>query len=316
MVSNKTGVLSEDYRPQSVSDCILPERIKKPLLEMVAKGDIPHLLFEGGPGCGKTTAALAICKDLDLPYLFINGSEQSGIDVLRTKVRNFASQVSVLNPGKLKVVIFDEADYLNANSTQPALRGFIQEFSATCRFFFTCNYKNKLFGALHSRWAEFSFKFSNEELGPLLAQFMERVMKILDENGITYSKPVLASLIRRYKADFRKILNELQKMSLSGSIDTSSMTQSDSTRMDSLISMMKAKKFKDIRQFFAENQDLVGEEFFESFYSGISSYLQPASIPSAVLLIAEYQYKAAFVVNQEINVCACAVELMTQCEFK
>lgn len=314
-MTKKTGLWAEDYRPKKVADCILPARIKKPLTEIVSSGEIPNLLFEGGPGCGKTTVAKAIADEMGLQWILINGSEENGIDVLRTKIRNFASQISVADPTGIKIVILDEADNLS-DSMQKGLRSFIEEFAATTRFFFTCNYKNRLLPALHSRWGEISFKFSNEELEEMLPQFFTRIQEILKDNGVVFDRLALAGLIKKHRSDFRKIINELQRYAKNGEINSGILSAPTAGKISALVEFMKAKKFKDIRQFVAENSELTGPEFFDSFYANLSTYLAPGSIPTAVLTIAEYQYKAAFVVNQEINIVACIVELMSQCEFK
>lgn len=314
---NSTGVWVEDYRPTKISDTILPARLKEPFQKMVDKGEIQNLLLEGPPGCGKTTAAKALCLELGAEYIVINGSDESGIDVLRTKVRTFASNRSMLSEAKHKVVIFDEADYLNAMSTQPALRNFIEEFAPTCRFIFTCNYVSRIIEPLHSRLTLVPFRFSSEEIKQMAVEFYTRACEILKNEGITFSKESVAGLVRKFFPDFRRVLNELQAYSnRSGGIDSAILSNLGGQKIESLFQFMKAKDFKAIRQFFEDNSDLSPAELFEGMFRGIRDALEPSSIPGAVLILANYQYKSAFVANQTINGVACCVELMIESKFK
>lgn len=313
----ETGVLSEDNRPQKVADCILPPRLKKAFQKIVDSGELPNMLFHGGPGVGKTTVAKAICQELGIDWILINGSDEKGIDVLRTKVRDFASTMSVMAGAEAKkAVIFDESDYLNPNSTQPALRGMIEEFAGVCRFIFTCNYRSKIIEPLHSRLADYSFAFTKAEAAPLAAEFFMRCEEILKAKGVEYDRPVLAEFVKKLYPDFRKTLNELQKYAASGKIDAGILASMGSVKLQDLIDMMKTKRFKDLRQFLAENGDMIGPEFFDQLYRSLSDAVEGPSIPQAVLILGEYQFKAAFVANQEINAVAACVELMSQCQFK
>lgn len=316
MSSNNTiNVWEERYRPRTIKDLILPDRLKLPFLKMVEAKEIQNLILEGPPGCGKTTAALALCNELGCDWIKINGSLDSGIDVIRGRVTNFASTGSIGSLAKHKVVIFDEGDYLNANSTQPALRSFINDFAETCRFIFTVNYKNKLIEPLHSRCPPISFNFSSDEKIKMAGEFFARCETILKENSIGYDKPSLAAVIKRSFPDFRKTLGELQRYSMSGPIDSGILEGNSSSKISSLVDHMKAKDFSSIRKFFSANQDLSPQEFFSVVYKILVSELDPQSVPQAVLILADYQNKAAFAANQEINYTACCVQLMLDCKY-
>lgn len=305
----------EKYRPRSLDQAILPFRIQKEIVDLLATGEIPNMIFEGPPGTGKTTVARAICDDLKADYIVINGSDESGIDTLRGKVRNFASSMSLTSDAKHKVVIFDEADYLNANSTQPALRGFIEEFSTTCRFIFTCNYKSRILPAIHSRTAIVSFNYKSEELPELAAGFFRRCCSILAENKVSFENATLAAFIKRFFPDMRRCLNELQRYSASGAIDSGILSAVAEAKIGTVVKAMKEKNFADIRKFFAENSDISSTEFFTSMYKALCSDLEKPSIPAAILILADYQYKSAFAVSQEINLVACCVSIMMECKF-
>lgn len=306
----------DKYSPKRVADLILPDRIKSALQKQVDAGEIQNMLLEGGPGCGKTTAAKAMCAELKCDYILINASEENGIDVLRGRVRAFASNVSISSDANHKVVIFDEADHLNASSTQPALRGFMDEFKSTCRFILTCNYKNRILVPLHSRLSSFSFVFTQDERAKMAGLFMSRCMEILRENAVEFDPAVLASVIKRSFPDFRKILIELQKYSQYGPIDIGILAANTGAKVDTLIGFMKSKDFGSIRKFFVENPDISAAEFFDSLWVSLQKTLEPISVPQAVLILADYLYKSAFSVNQEINLTACCVQLMIDCRFK
>tara|TARA_B100001094_G_scaffold333073_2_gene408379 strand:- start:882 stop:1820 length:939 start_codon:yes stop_codon:yes gene_type:complete len=304
----------EKYRPQKIEDCILPESITETFNDMVKVGESQNLLLSGSAGCGKTTIAKALCNELDTDYLVINCSEDGNIDTLRTKIRNFASTVSIT--GNKKIVILDEFDYSNAQSTQPALRGFIEEFSKNCRFILTCNFKNRIIEPLHSRCTCINFSIPKDEKPKLAIKFMDRIKFILDSEGVKYEERVLAELITKHFPDFRRVINELQRYSVSGGIDTGILTQIGEIHIKDLMKNMKDKDFTSCRKWVVENLDNAPTELFRKIYDGLYVHLNPSSIPQAVLVLAEYQYKSAFVADQEINLVACIVELMMGCELK
>ena len=310
----KEYLFVEKYRPQTISECILPESIKTTFQQMVDAGEAQNLLLSGSAGCGKTTIAKALCNELDTDYIMINCSEDGNIDTLRTKIRNFASTVSIT--GGKKIVILDEFDYSNAQSTQPALRGFIEEFSDNCRFILTCNFKNRIIEPLHSRCTNINFSVPKKEKPKLASQFMGRVKYVLDEEGITYEEKVLAELIMKHFPDFRRVLNELQRYSVGGVIDTGILSQIGEIHIKDLVSFMKSKDFTSARKWAVENLDNSPTELFRKIYDGLHDAVTSSSIPQAILVLAEYQYKSAFVADQEINLVACIVELMMGCEFK
>ena len=304
--------LAEKYRPTKIADCILPTGIKQTFEDIVRTGDVPNMILSGGAGYGKTTVAKAMCAELGLDCMFINASEDGGIDTLRTKIRNFASTVS-LSGGK-KVVILDEADYLNPQSTQPALRGFIEEFAANCRFVLTCNFKSRIIDPLHSRCSVIDFKIPTKEKPEMAKGFLERVKMILDTEDIKYDEKVLAALIVKHFPDFRRVLNIVQRYSVSGGIDSGILATSDIT-VGSLVESMKKKDFAGIRKWAAENSDKDISSVYRSIYEGLSSALTPSVLAQAIIIIAEYQYKAAFVADQEINLVACCLVLASDCSF-
>ena len=281
---------------------------------MVDSGESQNLLLSGGAGCGKTTIAKALCNELDTDYIMINCSEDGNIDTLRTKIRNFASTVSIT--GGKKIVILDEFDYSNAQSTQPALRGFIEEFSGNCRFILTCNFKNRIIEPLHSRCTLINFTVPKKEKPNLASQFMDRVKYILDTEGVSYEEKVLVEVIMKHFPDFRRVINELQRYSVSGGIDVGILTQIGEIHIKDLVTHMKNKDFTNARKWAVENLDNAPTELFRKIYDGLYEHISSSSIPQAVLILAEYQYKSAFVADQEINLVACIVELMMGCEFK
>ncbi len=314
MTATDRFIWVEEYRPRTIEDCILPKSIKKTFKDIVASGDVLNLLLAGGAGCGKTTVAKALCTELDLDVLFVNASEESGIDVIRTKVRQFASAVSL--SGGIKVVILDEADYLNPQSSQPALRGMIEEFHTNCRFIFTCNFKNRIIQPLHSRCAIIEFQIPNAEKPALATQFLERCSFILNEKGIPFEEKVVAQLISKYFPDFRRIIGELQRYSKSGSIDTGILSNVGEVAIKKLVAALKEKKFTEMRRWVASNIDNDPVHVFRKIYDSAYDVMVKDSLPLLVLILAEYQYKAAFVADQEINLVAALTEIMMECEFK
>ena len=303
----------ERYRPARIDDCILPEANKQTFKEFVSKGEVPNMLLCGGAGMGKTTVARALCTELGCDYIIINGSLERNIDTLRNEIKAFASTVSF--SGKTKVVILDEADYLNPQSTQPALRGFIEQFSSNCRFIFTCNYKNKIIPALHSRTTVVEFKVARSDAPKLAAQFFKRVQDILALENITVSDDkVLAKLIEKYFPDYRRCLNELQRYSASGRIDEGILVNIAEVNLKELTAALKDKDWKKMRQWVVNNLDNDTSIIFRKLYDGLSD--QVKTVPQLILLLADYQYKAAFVADAEINLVACLTEIMAAVEFK
>ena len=304
----------EEYRPKTIDDCILPQSLKTLFTSFVQKGELSNLLLSGTPGIGKTTVAKALCEQLNCDWIMINGSEEGGIDVLRNKIKNFASTVS-LSGGK-KVVILDEADYLNPQSTQPALRGFVEEFHKNCRFILTCNFKNRIIEPLHSRFSNIEFKVNPKDKPKLASRLFERAVFILKEQNINYEEKVLVELIKKHFPDFRKLINELQRYSISGTIDAGILVNVSDENLKTLISHLKNKEFSDMRKWVVNNLDNDPVKIFRKMYDTLYSNLEPSTIPHAVLIIADYQYKSAFVADQEINLVACLTELMSQVKFK
>ena len=304
----------EEYRPKTIDDCILPQSLKTLFQSFIEKGEISNMLFSGTPGVGKTTVAKALCEQMNCDWIMINGSEEGGIDVLRNKIKNFASTVS-LSGGK-KVVILDEADYLNPQSTQPALRGFVEEFHKNCRFILTCNFKNRIIEPLHSRFSNIEFRINNKDKPKLASQLMDRAVYILKEQNIEYEDKALVGLITKHFPDFRKLINELQRYSVSGSIDAGVLVNISDENLKSLTGHLKAKEFSDMRKWVVNNLDNDPVKIFRKIYDSLNTSLQPETIPHAILIIADYQYKSAFVADQEINLVACLTEIMSQVKFK
>ena len=304
----------EKYRPQTIADVILPSHIKATFEDIVNGGELHNMLLTGTAGLGKTTVAKALCNELQLDYLLVNGSEEGNIDTLRNKIKQFASTVSL--QGGYKVVILDEADYLNPQSTQPALRGFIEEFSGNCRFILTCNFKNRIIEPLHSRCSVIEFNIAKKDMPPLLSDFMKRVEYILDTEGVSYDKQVIADLIMKHMPDWRRVLNELQRYSTSGTIDTGILVSVSETSINDLMLHIKHKDFKRMRQWVADNMDTEPASIFRKIYDSMYDYIDPKSIPQLVLILADYQYKNAFVADHELNLVACLTEIMAGVEIK
>lgn len=304
----------EKYRPKSVDDAILPKHLKKTFKEILKTGEIPNLLFTGTAGVGKTTVAKALCNELQLDYLLVNGSEEGNIDTLRNKIKHFASTVSL--QGGYKVVILDEADYLNPQSTQPALRGFIEEFSNNCRFIMTCNFKNRIIEPLHSRCSVVEFNIAKKDMPDLCGSFMKRVGTILDSENVAYDQPVIAELIMKHMPDWRRVLNELQRYSVSGKIDTGILVSLSEVSIGNLMGAMKDKNFKKMRQWVTDNIDQEPAALFRKIYDNMAEYVEPQSIPQLVLILADYQYKNSFVADHELNMVACCTEIMAGVQFK
>ena len=304
----------QKYRPRTVSDTILPESLKKTFQKFVDDRSIPNLLLTGSAGVGKTTVARAMLEELDCDYIVINGSMNGNIDTLRNEILSFASSVSLR--GGRKYVILDEADYLNANSTQPALRNFMEEFSRNCGFILTCNFVNKIIEPLHSRCSVVEFKISKEDKPKVAALFYKRVLDILGEEGVEFDNKVVAQVITKYFPDYRRVINELQRYSATGKIDTGILVNFSDENLKKLISYLKEKNFTEIRKWASINSDIDSAVFFRKLYEIASEVMEPSSVPYLVIKTGEYQYKAAFVADQEINIVAFLTELMVECEFK
>jgi DNA polymerase III delta prime subunit len=304
---------TEKYRPKTIEDCILPERLKTPFQEYVNQKNIPNLLLSGGAGVGKTTVAKAMCNEIGCDYMVINGSDESGIDVFRTKIKNYASSMSL--SGGRKVIIIDEADYLNPNSTQPALRNAIEEFASNCSFIFTCNFKNRIIEPLHSRCAVIDFGLKNGEKAKMAGSFFKRIQSVLQSENVDYDDAVIAELVKKHFPDFRRIINEMQRYSQFGKIDSGILVQMGDVEISNIVKYIKDKDFGAIRKWVATTE-IDAATLYRKLYDGLYDVLKPQSIPQAVIIIADYQYKQAFVADPEINTVACLTELMVSVEFK
>ena len=310
----ETYLWVEKYRPTTVDDCILPSELKTTFLEFVKDKHIPNLILSGGPGIGKTTIAKAMLDEIGSTSMMINGSEESGIDVLRTKIKNFASTVSL--EGGRKYIILDEADYLNPQSTQPALRGFMEEFHKNCGFIITCNYKNRLIEPLHSRCSVIDFVIPKAQKPDLARNFFNRIRKILQEESVKYDDKVVAELLNKYFPDWRRVLNELQRYSVSGQIDSGILVNLSEVSINELMQALKRQEFTVVRKWIVNNLDNDPIRIYRIVYDSLYDCLDHSTIPHAVLVLAEYSYKSAFVADQEINMLACMTELMGQVKFK
>ena len=304
---------SQKYRPKTVAECILPDRIKAVFQQYVDTKNIPNLMLTGSAGVGKTTVAMAMCDEIGVNHLFINSSEERGIDVLRTKIKSYASTISLT--GGRKVIILDEADYLTPEA-QAGLRGAIEEFSDNCTFIFTCNFKSRLIEALHSRCSVIDFSLKNEEKPRMAAQLFSRLSVILNKESIEYDKQVLIKIVEKHFPDYRRTLNELQRYSSSGSIDAGTLAQiSDVRKINELVSHLKDKNFGEMRKWVVANSDADPSRIYRKIYDSLYEYFKPDSIPQAVLIISKYQYQSAFVADQEINLVSCLTEIMIDCEM-
>jgi len=304
----------EKYRPKTIDECILPDGLKETFRAFIAQNDIPNLILSGGAGVGKTTVARAMLEQIDADYIVINGSMNGNIDTLRTEILNFASTVSFT--GRRKYVILDEADYLNANSTQPALRNFMEEFSGNCGFILTCNFKNRIIEPLHSRCSVIEFKITKDDLPKLASQFMKRIIHVLNTERITFDKSVIAELISKHVPDWRRVINELQRYSVNGSIDTGIFVNLSADNIKTLVRHLKNKNFNEMRKWVGENIDTDTTTLFRKIYDMSEDVVKSNSIPELVLILAEYQYKAAFVADPEINLVAAFTRIMIDIEFE
>jgi DNA polymerase III delta prime subunit len=304
----------EKYRPKTVEDTILPADLKATFQQFVDQKNVPNLILTGGPGVGKTTIAKAMLEELGCNYIVINGSMNGNIDTLRNEIKNFASTVSF--SGGRKYVILDEADYLNPQSTQPALRNFMEEFSANCGFILTCNFLNRIIAPLHSRCSVVHFKINSSDKPKLAGRFMKRMTGILQKENVEFEEKVVAELIMKHFPDWRRVLNELQRYSATGKIDTGILANISSDNFKSLVDRLKAKDFTGMRKWVAENLDNEPSVLFKRIFDNSNECLKADSVPRMVLLLADYQYKSAFVVDQEINFVAFLTEVMVDCEFK
>jgi len=304
----------EKYRPRKVEDTILPKPLKEVFTKIVQSGELPNMLFTGTAGLGKTTVARALCDELGYDYIVINGSEEGNIDTLRGKIKRFASTVSL--SGDLKVVILDEADYLNPQSTQPALRGFIEEFSNNCRFILTCNFKNRIIEPLHSRCGVYEFNTTKKEMQTLCADFFVRLIHILESEEVTFNKDLIAQLIMKHAPDWRRVINECQRYSIGGQLETTVLNNDVSGNYSILFKALKDKDFKKMRSWVAQNVDIDVSSIFRELYDNMYDHVEPSSIPQLVLILADYQYKNAFVADHELNVVACMTEVMANVSFK
>lgn len=303
----------ERYRPKIVADTILPQELKATFQQFVNQKNIPNLILAGGAGVGKTTIARAMLEELGCEYIVINGSMNGNIDTLRNDIHEFASSMS-LSEGR-KYVILDEADYLNANSTQPALRNFMEEFSKNCGFILTCNFVNRIIEPLHSRCSVIEFKIPKKEMPALASKMMQKAVLILEDNGIGYDNAAVAEVVKKFHPDWRRVINELQRYSATGRVDSGILANSVQDSINVLIDAMRDKNFSHVRKWVGENSDTDAAVLYRQFYDNAGAYFKPASIPQLILILAKYQHQAAFVADHEINNAACMLEVMIDCEF-
>ena len=315
-MSRDEFVWVEKYRPKKIEDCILPDNTKKTFLDFLDKGEVPNLLLSGPPGCGKTTVAKALCEELGTDYYVINGSDEGRfLDTVRNNAKNFASTVSLSSSAKHKVIIIDEADNTTPD-VQLCLRAFTEEFIGNCRFIFTCNYKNKIIQPLHSRCSVIDFALKGKEKQLLAGNFFKRLQEILDAEGIEYDNKVLVELINKHFPDWRRVLNEVQRYSSSGKIDSGILASFSNVKTDDLFNCLKVKDFPKVRKWVVDNLDNDPTVLLRSVYDACYTSLEGAGVAAAVLIIAKYQYQSSFVADQEINMLACLTEIMVECEFK
>lgn len=303
----------EKYRPKTIEDCVLPDRLKTVFQEFVNKGEFPHLILAGTAGTGKTTVAKALCEQLGMDYMFLNGSDENGIDTFRMKIKGFASSMSLM--GGKKAIIIDEADYLNANSVQPALRGALEEFEDNCRFIFTCNHKNRIIPEIHSRCTVIDYRLKPEEKPKMARDFMRSVDNMLKEEGVSCDLKVLPEFIMKHFPDFRKTINELQTYANRGQIDAGILSASSDVSLKELVAALKDRNFKSMRQWVAQNGGDDASRLYRRIYDHLYEILKKETIPAAVIILAKYQYQSAFVADQELNLTACLTEIMADCEF-
>ena len=314
-INDKQFLWVEKFRPQTIDECILPESLKETFKEFIKSGQVPHFLFSGTAGVGKTTIAKALCNEIDAEFLMINGSNEGRrIDEFRDSILGFASTVSLTD--SKKVIIIDEADYLNAESVQPFLRGFMEEFSANCRFILTCNFKSKLIEPIHSRCTCVEFKIDSKDKQQIAASFFKRAATILKSENVEFDPKVVAELVTKHFPDYRRILNELQRYSVSGKIDAGILVSATDETFNPLLRMMKEKNFTEVRKWVGTNIDIDSTELFRRLYDKSVEYIEMTSIPQLVLILADYGYKNAFVTDREINTMACLTEVMSSCSFK
>lgn len=314
-MNNEEHLWCEKYRPHNINDCILPTRLKKIFQSMVDTKEVQNMILSGGPGTGKTTVARAICEELGVNYLLINSSEDRGIDILRTKVRNYASSMSF--DGGYKVIIMDEADGITAEA-QKAFRGALEEFSSNCKFILTCNYKSKLIDAIHSRSTVIDFSLAKDERQEMAGQFFVRLQHILKTEGITFDKKVLATVVQKFFPDYRRTINELQRYCVDEkSLTTQSLSQMNNVKnMEDLFKALKEKDFRAMRSWVAANVDNDPTDVFRTIFDNLSKFAKPASVPICCLILAKYQYQSGMVADQEINLTGCLTEFLVECEFK
>ena len=305
----------EKYRPRYIDDCILPQETKKIFLDFVNNKEIPNLLLCGTSGVGKTTVAKALCNELGADFVLINGSEERNIDTLRVKIRQFASTVSLTVDGGPKIVILDEADYLNPQSTQPALRGFIEEFSKNCRFIFTCNYKNRIIQPLHSRCSVIDFTIQATQKPQIATGIFQRILQILTDEKVEYNEKVVVEVVNKFFPDFRRMLNEIQKYSASGKIDSGILASLDDESLKELLNFIKEKEFSKMRKWVALNIHNDPPTIYRKIYDSFFTKFENTSVPQAIIILSDYTYKSAFVADQEVNMVACLTELMMECKI-